>query len=107
MRVIAYYDNWFAKLLKVGAITLYPFVLFAMKREAAFETAKHECVHVRQVRRLGWFGFYWAYLVDYCGSRVRGANHNAAYLAIKFEAEAYETSAAVVLTDEERKEFGL
>lgn len=44
-------------------ITLYPFILFRDRKEHVTEAMfRHEWEHVRQIRYLGWFKFYWQYL---------------------------------------------
>lgn len=110
MKVRARYDHWLPKLLKVGAITLYPFVLFACPRYPsglAMSYAKHEVVHVRQVRALGWWFFYTTYVLQWARSILAGKDHNGAYMAITYEREAYEQEQRNVLTTEEAAEFGL
>ena len=43
----------------IGAITLYPFIFFhGIPTE---KLRKHEYIHVEQIRRLGWFKFYFLY----------------------------------------------
>jgi hypothetical protein len=74
------------KLLKVGAITLYPFILYSGKITS--EIQYHEKVHVEQIKRLGCFRFYWEYLVEYIKLRFQGYTHNQAYYNITFETEA-------------------
>jgi hypothetical protein len=49
---------------------------------------RHELVHVRQWRRLGFAGFLVRYLGAYVRWRVRGYPHWAAYRRIPLEVEA-------------------
>lgn len=87
-----YFNNWLAKLLKVGGITLYPFILIAVSEEEAIKDniIQHEMVHTLQIHSLGWFGMYWKYLVDYSRFRFAGLNHSEAYFALPLEVEAYK-----------------
>jgi hypothetical protein len=79
-------NNFIAKLLKVRAITLYPFILYAGKIEPRVQF--HEYVHVRQIKKLGWFKFYYRYIDEYCLFRFNGLTHNQACINISFEREA-------------------
>ena len=49
---------------------------------------RHELVHVRQWRELGWIGFLARYLGSYLRWRLRGYGHWAAYRRIPLEVEA-------------------
>ena len=49
---------------------------------------RHEQVHVRQWRRYGVIGFGARYLAGYLLWRLRGKDHNGAYLRIPLEIEA-------------------
>jgi hypothetical protein len=98
MRIRRVYNSWIPQLLKVGAITLYPFILFSRKQFALSkedyirDLFKHEYIHIEQVRRLGWFKFYFLYLVD---SAKNGYDEN------KYEIEAYARQTEP-FTDEEQ-----
>lgn len=49
--------------LNIGGMVLYPFMLFKRsKEEVTDKLFRHELEHVYQVRRLGWFKFYFSYL---------------------------------------------
>ena len=50
---------------------------------------RHELVHVRQIKRLGLFRFYWSYIREYVSNRRRGMNAADAYRAISLEEEAF------------------
>lgn len=109
MKVRARYAHWFPKLVRVDAITIYPYVLFTAPKEApsTLETVKHECVHVRQVRRLGIVRFSiayaWELLVLLCGGRT----YTQAIHEISYEVEAYRDEKTIELTADERAEFDL
>ena len=102
------YRHWIPRLIGVDAIVLYPYVLFTGAKEGiAPLLLKHEMIHVRQVRREGWAGFYARYLKEYFSLRLKGKNRNEAYRNISFEQEAYELAGAVELSEMEKKEVGV
>ena len=70
------------------AITLGPVISVRRRAAASPYLLRHELVHVRQWRRYGVIGFSARYLADYLRGRLRGRNHHAAYLRIRFEIEA-------------------
>jgi len=106
MKVKFYFNSHIARLLSVGAITLYPFVFcrededYCLKRD----TIAHEMVHVQQVRKLGWFAFYLDYLTTYFQLRFKGMDHTQAYYALPFEQEAYDHQTDKGLVDAYLKE---
>lgn len=84
-------NHWYPRLLKVGAITLYPYVLFS--QDVTFKMLMHEWVHVRQVRKLGWLRFYASYVWEFLRHYVSGGfRYSKAYRAISYEVEAYGAS---------------
>ncbi len=102
MKIRRVYNSWIPQLLNVGAITLYPFILFSRSvagikhhRKYPEQLFKHEYIHIEQVRRLGWFKFYFLYLVD---NAKNGYNEN------KYEIEAYSRQTEP-LNEEEQKAF--
>lgn len=52
----------------------------------------HELVHVRQFAQLGYFRFMTRYIREYVTARIRGEDHNTAYLGISAEVEAREVA---------------
>lgn len=86
------FNHWLPALFGAEAITLYPWIFFA--RDEAFSitqhVVQHEMVHVEQVRRMGWFTFYWRYVTDYVKLRARGLAHWEAYAHLSHEMEAYD-----------------
>ncbi len=105
MRVRPVYDSKIARFLNVGAITIFPFVLFSMSKAQALtgKVIQHECVHVRQVRALGWWRFYASYVWQWMKGRSPSDEKNA----ITFEREAYDGAHAVMLSASEVTEFEL
>lgn len=91
MKVKQIFDSKFARLLKVEAITIYPFIFFSKpQNEVLKHTIRHELIHTKQVEQVGWFRFYLSYLLYYLAERVQGRDHDAAYYRIPYEREAYE-----------------
>lgn len=82
------YDSFIPRWLGVGAITIYPYIFYAVKQPDP-KIMAHEMVHCDQVQKYGWFRFYISYLIFYCAYRVQGMDHQHAYLAIPYEEEAY------------------
>ena len=101
MNIRRVYNNWIPQLLKVGAITLYPFILYsrsqaALSREDYTRNLfKHEYIHIEQVRKMGWFTFYFLWIVE----NVRNGYENN-----KYEVEAYSRQSEP-FTDEEQKAY--
>lgn len=108
MKIRRVYNSWIPQLLKVGAITLYPFILFSRSvqgiktyRLNPEQLFKHEYIHIEQVRKLGWFKFYFLYLVE---SAKNGYRQN------KYEVEAYDRQTEPLNEEEQKafnKDFGL
>jgi len=103
MEIRRKYNNIIPKIFKVGAIVLYPYMLFRAPQED-FDRIynneklyKHEWIHVEQVRRMGWFKFYFLYLVDSI-ILLRGYKKN------RYEIEAYDRQSEP-FTDEEQKAY--
>ncbi len=109
MNVVCVYNSKLPGWFGATAITLYPFLFFALSKESALssKTLAHEMVHVRQVRKLGWLRFYWKYVVEYFKWRLKGMDADLAYRTTSFEREAYDAQASVVFTDAEKKELEL
>lgn len=107
MKVRARYSHWFPRKVGALAITLYPWVLFSMPKSEALPVAKHEVVHVRQVRALGWLRFYVSYGWQWLKAMVCYWDYWRAYSAVLYEQEAYAQQANNELTPEELAEFEL
>ena len=108
MKIRRVYNSCIPKLLKVSAITLYPFILFTRSvdgikkcRKDPEQLFKHEYIHIEQVRRMGWFKFYFCYLVE---------NRKTGYKQNKYEIEAYSRQTESFNEEEQAafdKDFGL
>jgi hypothetical protein len=87
-------------LIRAEAIVLYPYVLFAQPRQKiSASVLRHELIHVRQVRQIGWFRFYLSYLLEYSRHLWRLRDHYEAYLAISYEAEAFRLQDRLTLEE--------
>lgn len=78
--------------INIGAITLWPFVIYRYKKEDVSEiTLNHEAIHIRQQEELWVIGFYILY-VYYWLKNFFFVYHdsNIAYYNIPFEIEAYK-----------------
>jgi hypothetical protein len=71
-----------------AAITIGPVVSIRRARAEDERLVRHELVHVRQWRELGFFGFLRIYLTSYVYWRLKGYGHWAAYRRIPLECEA-------------------
>lgn len=109
MRVRAIYKSRIPAWFGAAAITLYPFVLFGLTKEHAhsLHVIHHECIHVRQVRKLGWLRFYASYVWEWARSILSGKSHMDAYNDISFENEAFGNQWRIEMTADEMVEFGL
>lgn len=74
--------------LRVNGMALFPFILVREGKPSA-RLLNHERIHHRQQLELLILPFYVWYLLEYAWHRLRGLSHHAAYLAIRFEREAY------------------
>jgi len=91
----------------IQAITLYPFILFSSAKEEIPESLfRHELEHIYQVEREGWFQFYFFYLKLYFQNRLKGMNHQQAYLKNPYEIAA-RTEESQPLVSSEVAKLGL
>lgn len=88
-KVWAFKGSFIPKILKVDAIVLWPFVLFADKRPS-LTTVAHEYIHIKQIWRDGAITFYFWYIIEYLVGRLDGLSHYAAYRQISYELEAFQ-----------------
>lgn len=81
MRVREIYCKRWILPKQTWGITLYPFIFYNTKHWHIEDfMRRHEWIHVEQVERLGWFKFYFKYLV---------CHFKYGYLENPFEKEAY------------------
>lgn len=90
-RVRLIFRSAIPRLFGARAITLYPFVFFEQTREEALRTRvlHHEWLHILQVRRKGFFGFYLGYVGEFFRHYRHERNWNKAYRLISYERDAY------------------
>lgn len=83
------YRSKLARLLRVEAIVLYPFIFTVRpKDQVPAWLERHELKHVEQVRREGWLRFYFLYLFHYARELMATRDHFMAYYRNPFEVEA-------------------
>lgn len=87
MRIRIKKNHWLPKLLKVGGITIYPYI-FIDSPFPSYQLIAHELVHIDQVRSVGWFRFYISYGLYYLAGRIKGLGHRLSYLRIPYELSA-------------------
>ena len=87
MKFIIRSHHIIAKKLRVEAIVLYPFILFAGSPSDSLLT--HELIHIKQIELHGVLAFYTQYFLEYIQGRYNKMSHQEAYLNISFEKQAY------------------
>ncbi len=75
--------SWF---LRIGGITLFPFVILRKKYKKNKVILNHEKIHIEQQKELLVIGFYLWYVIEW---GVRLFMKGNAYRNIRFEKEAY------------------
>lgn len=88
MKIRVVRNSTLAKILRVEGIVLFPFIFFS-SNVPSVKIINHELIHILQIKREGFFKFYFNYFKEYSQLRMKGLNHQNAYLAISYEAEAY------------------
>lgn len=106
MPVIIVRNSRLPKLLSfffpVAAITLWPFVFI----KKGFDTPKlmnHESIHIKQYNELLVIGFLLLYIYDWIHGLLLYRNPRTAYLAIRFEQEAYNNDENLGYLDERKR----
>jgi hypothetical protein len=90
-RKLNFYNIKILKKTYYDAIVFYPFVFFADTFENTSKPLlNHEYIHIMQIKKYGFFKYYYLYLKDYFKNLIKYKNHLDAYYNIKFEVEAYE-----------------
>ena len=77
--------SWF---FPVAAITLWPFIIVNPEHESD-RLINHEKIHIAQQEEMWVLGFYAVYLWDWIRNLIRTKSTRQAYMAIRFEQEAY------------------
>jgi hypothetical protein len=73
-----------------SAAAFWPIVIIRNLQFAQPHIINHEQIHLKQQLELGVVFFYLAYFAEYFYHRLKGKNHDDAYMAISFEKEAYK-----------------
>jgi hypothetical protein len=76
--------------IKVGAITLWPFIFIRRGMEASERLIRHESIHIQQYAELLVIGFYLVYVWDWLHGLIKYRNGAKAYKQIRLEQEAYD-----------------
>lgn len=101
------HDHWLPRLLRVRAITLFPYIFFRDRRQyVSASTGAHELIHIKQVVREGYFAFYLRYIFEFIHKIVTTFSFTQAMEATHFEREAYD-SQRDTKTQQEAKDLGL
>lgn len=77
----------FSLVVPVAGITLWPFILLARPPDDVI--VRHETTHIRQQAELLVIGFYALYIGEWIYHRIKGKSSSDAYMALRFEREAY------------------
>jgi hypothetical protein len=88
--IIKYNDKFLNKislLMKVGGITIWPFVILRSKYKNAVVIKTHESIHIKQQEELLVLPFYVLYLLEWLLKLPKYGKN--AYYNISFEREAY------------------
>lgn len=101
MKVRIIENSWFAKKIVKKHITIYPFIFLMCSKQEAIEwhVLHHEWIHICQVRKLGWFRFYFDYIRQYFRHRLNNVDANTAYMRITYEIEAYKNETVIELPE--------
>jgi len=76
--------SWF---LRIGGITLFPFIILREKHKNNKIILNHESIHIEQQKELLVVGFYLWYVIEW---GIRLFMKGNAYRNISFEKEAYD-----------------
>ncbi len=86
-----HYRHKLPTLLGVDAVTLDKHIYYRQGKDYISERLRrHEQAHVNQYLIYGKCRFIFQYVIEYCIGRLKGLNHQKAYLAISFEVKARE-----------------
>jgi len=113
MKLKIFYDQrwlqakWLPSFLHAEAVVTYPFVLFFQKKGRVQKTTlRHEIVHIRQIRSVGFLKFTALYYFELLRGLLKYRSFERAYWDNPYEKEAYQKQGALKLTEEEKKEIG-
>ena len=75
--------------MKIGGITLYPFIILREKHKDNYLINTHERIHIEQQRELFVVFFYLIYILEFLIKSLLWLSFKDAYYKISFEREAY------------------
>jgi len=90
--IIKYNDNFLNKIsifIKVGGITLYPFIILRQKYREKVIIKIHESIHIKQQEELLVLPFYLLYIIEWVIKSIMYLSFKKGYYNISFEREAY------------------
>ena len=76
--------------IRVGAITLWPFIFIRSELANSDRILNHEKIHIGQYAELWVLGFYFLYVWDFIHGVFKYRSTSKAYYRIRFEQEAYD-----------------
>lgn len=76
--------------IRVGAITLWPFIFIRSELANSDRILNHEKIHMAQYAELWVLGFYFLYVWDFLRGAIKYRSTSKAYYQIRFEQEAYD-----------------
>ena len=102
MKIKIKYNSWVPRLMGWDGITLYPFIFTTLSKKEAKKTKllHHEWIHVKQVRKDGFFKFYFFYIYQAFFNLLKYKNLKKAYRNISYEKEAYSKEKRIKLPKE-------
>ncbi|TKJ17905.1 hypothetical protein CEE44_05285 [Candidatus Woesearchaeota archaeon B3_Woes] len=92
MKIKIRYNHWLPRLFKKNGITLYPYIFIRHSEPISFKKriTHHEWIHIIQIRKKGFFQFYFKWLIELLINILKYKNYNKAYKNISYEVEAYK-----------------
>lgn len=85
-----FYDSKIPALLGAEGVTFCDFIFIKYSKEKCPDwLLAHEKYHVKQQKDLYYVGMWALYAWDYIKGRLKGLDHYNAYLAVRYEVDAY------------------
>lgn len=82
-------SNWFTRLIRVSAITLWPFIFIRSELAGNRVLINHEKIHVVQCKEMLVLFFYLWYVIEWFVKFCWYRSFQKAYKTLSFEKEAY------------------
>ena len=102
MKMRIKYNSWVPRLIGWDGITLYPFIFmtFSERKSKKTRLLHHEWIHVKQIRKEGFFKFYLSYISQALFNLLKYRHLKKAYENISYEKEAYSKEKKIKLPRE-------